>query len=96
MTVFAYVNVAQLQLDKDELYKTQSIQKVQHKADLKKMQLETKLKALTDSLEKTKAQLQSVLSASNMDQTALSEVINKTEVNFYVYLPHDLFLCSHS
>ncbi|CAB1436088.1 unnamed protein product [Pleuronectes platessa] len=68
-----------LQLEKDELYKTHYIQKVHHKADLTKMQLETKLKALTDSLEKTKAQLQSVLSASNMDQTALCEVINNIE-----------------
>ncbi|XP_060923385.1 dynein regulatory complex subunit 4-like [Limanda limanda] len=70
-----------LQLEKEELYKTHNIQEVHHKADLKKMQLETKLKALTDSLEKTKAQLQSVLSASNMDQTALCEVINNIEEN---------------
>ncbi|XP_062236533.1 dynein regulatory complex subunit 4-like [Platichthys flesus] len=70
-----------LQLEKDELYKTHYIQKVHHKADLTKMQLETKLKALTDRLEKTKAQLQSVLSASNMDHTALCEVTNNIEEN---------------
>nr|XP_019959406.1 PREDICTED: growth arrest-specific protein 8-like isoform X1 [Paralichthys olivaceus] len=72
-----------LQLERDELNKThsQSIQKVQHKADLKNMQLETKLKALTDSLEKTNAQLYSVVSAPNMDQTALHEVIKNIKEN---------------
>ncbi|XP_060923623.1 dynein regulatory complex subunit 4 [Limanda limanda] len=72
-----------LQLERDELYKThsQSIQKAQHKADLKNMQLETKLKALTDSLEKTNAQLHSVLTSSNMDQTGLRELINNIQEN---------------
>ncbi|XP_035014845.2 dynein regulatory complex subunit 4 isoform X2 [Hippoglossus stenolepis] len=72
-----------LQLERDELYKThsQSIQRAQHKADLKHMQLETKLKALTDSLEKTNAQLHSVLTSSNMDQTGLREVINNIQEN---------------
>nr|XP_019954356.1 PREDICTED: growth arrest-specific protein 8 [Paralichthys olivaceus] len=72
-----------LQLERDELCKThsQSIQRVQHKTDLKNMQLERNLKALTDSLEKTNAQLQSVLSASNMDHTALCELINNIEEN---------------
>ncbi len=75
----------QLQLERDELYKTipQNIQQVQQKADMKSDVLENKLKALTESLETTQAQLCSVLSASNMDQTALTGVTNKIEVQFY-------------
>ncbi|XP_070760216.1 dynein regulatory complex subunit 4 [Enoplosus armatus] len=74
---------SKLQLERDELYMTftQNIQKVQHKAGLKGTLLERKLKALTDSLEKTQAQLSSVLSASNMDQTALGGITNKIEEN---------------
>lgn len=76
------VHVTQLQLERDELYKafTQNIHKLQHKAGLKGVLLERKLKALIDSLEKTQAQLDSVLSASNMDQTALVGVTKKIEV----------------
>ncbi|XP_022600311.1 growth arrest-specific protein 8-like [Seriola dumerili] len=74
---------SKLQLEKDEQFKTysQTIEKVQHKADLQIMQLQRKLKALTDSLEKTQAQLHSVLSASNMDQIALGGVTKKIEEN---------------
>ncbi|XP_068586838.1 dynein regulatory complex subunit 4-like isoform X2 [Cebidichthys violaceus] len=72
-----------LQLERDERYKTftQNIQQVQHEADWKSMPLEKKLKGLTDGLEKTQAQLLSVLSASNMDQTALDGVTNTIEKN---------------
>ncbi|XP_018523371.1 dynein regulatory complex subunit 4 [Lates calcarifer] len=74
---------SKLQLERDELYNTfsQNIEKVEHKASVKSMMLEKKLRALTDSLEKTQAQLHSVLSASNMDQTALSVVTNRIEEN---------------
>ncbi|XP_038557095.1 dynein regulatory complex subunit 4 [Micropterus salmoides] len=74
---------SKLQLERDELYKafTQNIHKLQHKAGLKGVLLERKLKALIDSLEKTQAQLDSVLSASNMDQTALVGVTKKIEEN---------------
>ncbi|XP_044058676.1 dynein regulatory complex subunit 4 [Siniperca chuatsi] len=74
---------SKLQLERDELYMTfsQNIQKVQHKAGLKGILLERKLKVLTDSLEKTQAQLSSVLSASNVDQTALGGVTNRIEEN---------------
>ncbi|XP_071344417.1 dynein regulatory complex subunit 4-like isoform X3 [Trachinotus anak] len=70
-----------LQLERDELYKTysQSTENVQDKAAPQIMQLEKKLKALTDSLEKTQAQLRTVLSASNMDQIALSGLTKKIE-----------------
>uniref|UniRef100_A0A8D2ZF84 Dynein regulatory complex subunit 4 n=1 Tax=Scophthalmus maximus TaxID=52904 RepID=A0A8D2ZF84_SCOMX len=85
-----------LQLERDELYKTysESIEKVQHKAGLKSVQLDTKLTALTDVLEKTHAQLHSVLSATNMDQTALAEVANKIQVLLYC-LPPDFLACRH-
>lgn len=91
------VHVTQLQLERDELYKTftQSIQKVQHKGDVKIVLLERELKALTDSLEKTQAQLCSVLSASNMDQTALGGVTNKIEVLLYISC-FCLFVFNHS
>ncbi|XP_070822846.1 dynein regulatory complex subunit 4 [Chaetodon trifascialis] len=74
---------SKLQLERDELYKTftQNIQNVQHKADMRSELLERKLKALTDSLEKTQAQLCAVLSASNIDQTALGGVTNKVKEN---------------
>ncbi|XP_076593709.1 dynein regulatory complex subunit 4-like [Chaetodon auriga] len=74
---------SKLQLERDELYKTftQNIQNAQHKADMRSALLERKLKALTDSLEKTRAQLCAVLSASNMDQTALGGLTNKVEEN---------------
>ncbi|XP_022056509.1 dynein regulatory complex subunit 4-like [Acanthochromis polyacanthus] len=72
-----------LQMERDELYKTfpQNIQKMQHKAHQATMLLEKKLQALTDSVEDVEARLCSVLSASNIDQTALSGVINKVEEN---------------
>uniref|UniRef100_A0A3Q4BLT0 Dynein regulatory complex subunit 4 n=1 Tax=Mola mola TaxID=94237 RepID=A0A3Q4BLT0_MOLML len=72
----------ELQLERDELYKSfsQRIQKVQHKGDVKNELLERKVKALTDSLEEMQAQLCSVLSASNMDQTALDGITNRIEV----------------
>lgn len=71
-----------MQLERDELYKafTQNIQRVQEKGGMKTVLLEKKLKALTDSLEETQAQLSSVLSAPNMDQTALSGVTHQIEV----------------
>ncbi|TDH17068.1 hypothetical protein EPR50_G00005090 [Perca flavescens] len=74
---------SKLQLERDELYTTftQNIQKVQHKAGLKSTLLERKVKDLTDVLEKTQAQLFSVLSALNMDQTALDGITNKIEEN---------------
>uniref|UniRef100_A0A8C3B094 Dynein regulatory complex subunit 4 n=1 Tax=Cyclopterus lumpus TaxID=8103 RepID=A0A8C3B094_CYCLU len=72
-----------LHLERDELEKTftQNIQQVQDEGDWKSMQLERRLEGLIDSLEKTQAQLLSVLSASNMDQTALQGVTNKIETN---------------
>ncbi|XP_026175933.1 dynein regulatory complex subunit 4-like isoform X1 [Mastacembelus armatus] len=83
-----------LQQERDELYKTytQNIEKVQHQADVKNTLLERKLTAMTDSLEKTQAQLNSVVSASNMDQTALAAVTKKMEekLDSYNYCIKDL------
>ncbi|XP_062284312.1 dynein regulatory complex subunit 4 [Scomber scombrus] len=70
---------SKLQLERDELYKTftQNVQKVQQNVGLKIMQLEKSLKTVTDSLEKKQSQLSSVLSASNIDQTALCGITNR-------------------
>ncbi|XP_049455582.1 dynein regulatory complex subunit 4-like [Epinephelus fuscoguttatus] len=70
-----------VQQERDELYETftENIQKVQHKAGVKSTQLEGKVKGLTDLLEKRQAQLSSVLSASNMEQTAFDGVTHKIE-----------------
>ncbi|XP_059211612.1 dynein regulatory complex subunit 4-like [Centropristis striata] len=75
---------SELQLQRDELYKSfpQNIQKVQHLAGMKNTLLGRKLQGLTDGLENTQAQLSSVLSASNVDQTALSGITKKLEENF--------------
>ncbi|XP_063737582.1 dynein regulatory complex subunit 4-like [Eleginops maclovinus] len=72
---------SKLQLERDELCKTftENVQKVQQKVDLKSSLLELKLKSLTDSVEKTQAQLFYVISASNMDQTALNGVTHRVE-----------------
>ncbi|KAJ4946925.1 hypothetical protein JOQ06_008968 [Pogonophryne albipinna] len=72
---------SKLQQERDELYKTftENVQKVQHKVNLKSSLLELKLEGLTESVEKTQAQLFSVISASNMDQTAINGVTNKIE-----------------
>ncbi|XP_060919561.1 dynein regulatory complex subunit 4-like [Labrus mixtus] len=74
---------SKLQTERDELYKTltQYIRDVQQKGGLKDEQLENVLKGLTDVLEKTQAQIDSVLSASNVDQTALRGVMDQVEEN---------------
>ncbi|XP_030581957.1 dynein regulatory complex subunit 4 isoform X2 [Archocentrus centrarchus] len=70
---------SKLQLERDELCKafTESAEEEQHKD----MEVEKKLQALTESLEKTEAQLSVVLSASNTDRTALSLITKKIEAN---------------
>ncbi|XP_059926892.1 dynein regulatory complex subunit 4 [Gadus macrocephalus] len=70
-----------IQAERDELYTkfTQAIQEVQQKSGFKNLLLERKLTALTDCLEKKEAQLNEVLSASNMDPMALGVVTRKLE-----------------
>ncbi|KAM3872149.1 dynein regulatory complex subunit 4-like [Diretmus argenteus] len=72
---------SKVHMERDELYKkfAQSIQEVQKKSGFKNVLLERKLGTLTETLEKTEAQLYAVLSASNMDQAALGGVTHKFE-----------------
>lgn len=74
----------QIQEERDELYRkfVKAIQEVQQKSSFKNLLLEKKLTALADMLEKKEAQLNEVLSASNLDPTALTVVTRKLEVRF--------------
>ena len=69
------------QAERDDLYKkfVKAIHEVQQKSGFKNLLLEKKLTALADSLEKKEAQLNEVLSASNLDPTALTVVTRKLE-----------------
>ncbi|ELU06192.1 hypothetical protein CAPTEDRAFT_162685 [Capitella teleta] len=70
-----------IQAERDELYTRfiKAIQEVQQKSNFKNLLLEKKLSALADTLEKKEAQLNEVLSASNLDPTALTVVTRKLE-----------------
>ncbi|XP_071237609.1 dynein regulatory complex subunit 4-like [Salvelinus alpinus] len=72
--------LSKVQVERDDLYKkfTQAIQEVQQTSGFKNLLLERKLGALTNTLEK-EAQLNEVLSASNLDHTALGVVTRKLE-----------------
>jgi hypothetical protein len=76
--------IQQIQKERDELYTRfiKAIQEVQQKSNFKNLLLEKKLSALADTLEKKEAQLNEVLSASNLDPTALTVVTRKLEVGF--------------
>jgi hypothetical protein len=67
--------------ERDDLYKkfVRAIHDVQQKSNLKNLLLEKKLGALGDTLEKKEAQLNEVLTASNLDPSALSVVTRKLE-----------------
>ncbi|CAC5419134.1 GAS8 [Mytilus coruscus] len=71
----------QTQMERDDLYKkfVKAIHEVQQKSNFKNFLLEKKLGALADTLEKKEAQLNEVLSASNLDPTALTVVTRKLE-----------------
>ena len=68
--------------ERDDLYQkfVKAIHEVQQKSNFKNLLLEKKLAALADTLEKKEAQLNEVLSASNLDPTALTVVTRKLEV----------------
>jgi len=70
-----------IQNERDELYRkfVKAIHEVQQKSNFKNLLLEKKLGALADTLEKKEAQLNEVLSASNLDPTALTVVTRKLE-----------------
>lgn len=72
-----------IQAERDELYQrfVKAIHEVQQKSNFKNLLLERKLGALADTLEKKEAQLNEVLSASNLDPTALTVVTRKLEVS---------------
>ncbi|XP_050395538.1 dynein regulatory complex subunit 4 [Patella vulgata] len=69
------------QAERDDLYRkfVKAIHEVQQKSNFKNLLLEKKLSALADTLEKKEAQLNEVLSASNLDPTALTVVTRKLE-----------------
>ncbi|XP_071083552.1 dynein regulatory complex subunit 4-like [Haliotis cracherodii] len=69
------------QEERDDLYRkfVKAIHEVQQKSNFKNLLLEKKLNALADTLEKKEAQLNEVLSASNLDPTALTVVTRKLE-----------------
>lgn len=71
----------QVQQERDDLYNkfVSAIHEVQQKTGFKNLLLEKKLLALADVLEKKEAQLNEVLSASNLDATALTVVTRKLE-----------------
>ena len=71
-----------MQEERDELYRkfVKAIHEVQQKSNFKNLLLEKKLCALADTLEKKEAQLNEVLSASNLDPAALTVVTRKLEV----------------
>jgi len=72
----------QIQAERDELYAkfVKAIHEVQQKSNFKNLMLEKKLHNLAETLEKKEAQLNEVLSASNLDPSALSIVTRKLEV----------------
>ena len=84
----------QVQQERDELYRkfVKAIHEVQQKSNFKNLLLEKKLNALADTLEKKEAQLNEVLSASNLDPTALTVVTRKLEVQFIILYFHSAYL----
>ena len=79
------LSLFQTQDERDDLYRkfVKAIHEVQQKSNFKNLLLEKKLGALADTLEKKEAQLNEVLSASNLDPTALTVVTRKLEVCLY-------------
>ncbi len=75
----------QIQKERDDLYSkfVKAIHEVQQKTGFKNLLLEKKLTAIADTLEKKEAQLNEVLSASNLDPSALTMVTRKLEVCVY-------------
>lgn len=70
-----------IQKERDDLYDrfVKSIYDVQQKSGFKNLLLEKKLGTLLEQLEKKEAQLNEVLTASNLDPTALAVVTRKLE-----------------
>eukprot|EP00118_Oscarella_pearsei_P025925 m.309054 g.309054 ORF g.309054 m.309054 type:complete len:487 (+) comp45380_c0_seq1:53-1513(+) len=71
----------QIEKERDDLYSkfVKAILEVQQRTGFKNLLLEKKLTAIANTLEKKEAQLNEVLSASNLDPTAMSVVTRKLE-----------------
>ncbi|XP_019360911.1 PREDICTED: growth arrest-specific protein 8 [Gavialis gangeticus] len=72
---------SKVQAERDELYRKfmQAISEVQQKTGFKNLLLERKLQALAGLVEKKEVQLNEVLSAANLDPSALSLLTRKLE-----------------
>lgn len=72
----------QLQIEVEELQSSvpKKIDIAQKQADLSLMPLEDELTALNDHVEQIQAQLHALISAPNVDQTAVTEITHKVEV----------------
>ncbi|CAJ1074734.1 dynein regulatory complex subunit 4 [Xyrichtys novacula] len=75
--------LGKFQLERDELYEafTRSIQEAQQKGVSRSKLLEEKVRAVEERLENRQVQLDSLLSASNVDRTALLGLFNRMEGN---------------
>ncbi|NXY39912.1 DRC4 protein, partial [Pomatorhinus ruficollis] len=73
---------SKVQEERDELYQkfTKAINEVQQKTGFKNLLLERKLKGLLNLLEQKEVELSEVITASNLDPSALSLVSHKLEV----------------
>lgn len=93
--IFTPPRFTQLQLEKEQLYNSvmPTIEGTREKVGLRSTLLRRKLQDLTDSLEKSQAQLFTVLSVPNMDHTVLSEIANKSEVMFSCALSFKTQFC---
>jgi len=85
-----------VEAERDELYAkfVKAIHEVQQKSGFKNLLLEKKLGAISETLEKKEAQLNEVLSASNLDPTALSVVTRKLEVRVTGFYVKVIWCCS--
>ncbi|MEQ2213789.1 hypothetical protein XENOCAPTIV_021023, partial [Xenoophorus captivus] len=72
-----------VQEERDELLKrqTESILDIQQRSGLKKILLQKKLAAVTETLEKKEAQLSTALSVCSIEPTARSNAVSKLEVS---------------
>ena len=86
-SLMSRARLRQTAAERDELYKkfVKAIQEIQQKSGLKNLLLEKKLATLADSLEKKEAQLNEVLSASNLDPAAIQLVTRKLEARVHLH-----------
>ncbi|TSZ97528.1 Methenyltetrahydrofolate synthase domain-containing protein [Bagarius yarrelli] len=70
-----------VQQERDELYQkfTQTIQQVHHKCEMKNLLLERKMDVLTDTLEEKETQMNEIITACNLEPSALNRVTRNVE-----------------